>query len=92
MRKFEGEVEMIMNPPLDSAENIEITNIFQEFVRTANIKNHDCMFLSAQWVQECPWGVRFRGLFDVAKLQNTSQKDPKRNKFRPLTKETSQRN
>ena len=40
MRKFEGEVEMIMNPPLDSAENIEITNIFQEFVRTVNIKNH----------------------------------------------------
>ena len=40
LRKFEREVEMIMNPPLDSAENVEITNIFQEFVRTINIKNH----------------------------------------------------
>ena len=40
LRKFESEVEMIMNPPMDSAENVEITNIFQEFVRTINIKNH----------------------------------------------------
>ena len=45
LRKFEREVEMIMNPPLDSAENVEITNIFQEFVRTINIKNH-AYFLS----------------------------------------------
>ena len=45
LRKFESEVEMIMNPPLDSAENVEITNIFQEFVRTINIKNH-AYFLS----------------------------------------------
>ena len=29
-----------MNPSLDSAENVEIINIFQEFVRTINIKNH----------------------------------------------------
>ena len=40
LRKFQREVEMIMNPPLDSAENVEITNIFQEFVRTMNIKSH----------------------------------------------------
>ena len=40
LRKFEGEVEMIMNPPLDSAENVEINSIFQEFVRTINIKSH----------------------------------------------------
>ena len=39
-RKSEREIEMIMNPPLDCAENVEITNIFQEFVRTINIKNH----------------------------------------------------
>ena len=45
LRKFEREVEMIMNPPLDSAENVEITNIFQEFVRTINIKNY-AYFLS----------------------------------------------
>ena len=37
LRKFKREVEMIMDPPLDSAENVEITNIFQEFVRTINI-------------------------------------------------------
>ena len=46
LRKFESEVEMIMNPPLDSAKNVEITNIFQEFVKTVNIKNH-AYFLSA---------------------------------------------
>ena len=40
LRKFERKVEMIMNPSLDSAENVEIINIFQEFVRTINIKNH----------------------------------------------------
>ena len=45
LRKFEREVKMIMNPPLDSAENVEITNIFQDFVRTINIKNH-AYFLS----------------------------------------------
>ena len=45
LRKFEREVEMIMNPPLDSAENVEITNIFQELIRTINIKNH-AYFLS----------------------------------------------
>ena len=46
LRKFEREVEMIMNPPLDGAKNVEITNIFQEFVKTINIKNH-AYFLSA---------------------------------------------
>ena len=40
LRKFEREVEMIMNPLLDNAENVEITNIFREFVRTTNIKSH----------------------------------------------------
>ena len=40
MRKFEREVEMIMNPPLDIAGNVEIINIFQEFVRTIKIKNY----------------------------------------------------
>ena len=45
LRKFEREVKMIMNPPLDCAENVEISNIFQEFVRTINIKNH-AYFLS----------------------------------------------
>ena len=42
LRKFEREVEMIMNPPLDYAENVEITKILQELstVRTINIKNH----------------------------------------------------
>ena len=34
-----------MNPPLDSAENVEITNVFQEFVRTITIKSH-AYFLS----------------------------------------------
>ena len=38
------EVEMIMNLPLDSAENVEITNIFQEFVRIINIKRHAYFF------------------------------------------------
>ena len=33
---------MIMNPPLDSAENVEITIIFQWFVKTINIKSHAC--------------------------------------------------
>ena len=46
LRKFKREVEMIMNPPLDSVENIEITNIFHKFVKTINIKNH-AYFLSA---------------------------------------------
>ena len=45
LRKLEHEVEMIMNPPLDSAENVEITNVFQEFVRTITIKSH-AYFLS----------------------------------------------
>ena len=40
LRKFERKVEMIMNPPLDSAENVEITNTSHKFVRTINIKNH----------------------------------------------------
>ena len=31
---------MIMNPPLDSAENVEITNLIQEFIRIINIKDH----------------------------------------------------
>ena len=38
LRKCEREVEMIMNPPLDSAENVEITNIFQEFVREGEVQ------------------------------------------------------
>ena len=36
-----------MNPPLDIAENVEITNIFQEFGRTTNIKNHAYLCLIA---------------------------------------------
>ena len=40
LRIFEREVEMIMNPPLDSAENVEIANIIQEFIRIINIKDH----------------------------------------------------
>ena len=40
LRNVEREVEMIVNPPLDSAGNVETTIIFQEFVRTSNIKNH----------------------------------------------------
>ena len=40
LRKFEHDVKMIIKPPLDSAKNVEITNIFQEFLRTINIKNH----------------------------------------------------
>ena len=31
---------MIVNPALDSAENVDTTIISQEFVRTINIKNH----------------------------------------------------
>ena len=46
LRKFEREIEMILNRSLDSAENVEISNIFQEFVKTINIKNH-AYFLSA---------------------------------------------
>ena len=38
LRKPECEVEMIMNSPLGSAENFEITNIFQEFVRAIRLK------------------------------------------------------
>ena len=38
LRKFECEVEMIMNPRLDSAENFEITKMFQEFVRAITLK------------------------------------------------------
>ena len=33
-----------MNPPLDSAENVEITNKFEELVRNINIKNHPYFF------------------------------------------------
>ena len=43
LRKFEREVEMIVNPPLDSAENVEITNTFQEFLRTININHAYCL-------------------------------------------------
>ena len=109
LRKFEREVEMIMNPPLDYAENVEITKILQELstVRTINIKNHayclsDCRdsvneVLNRQRVNgnyffyqpTAHRDVRFKGLFDVATLQNTFQEDPKRNRFLPLTKETS---
>ena len=109
LRKFEREVEMIMNPPLDYAENVEITKILQELstVRTINIKNHayclsDCRdsvneVLNRQRVNgnyffyqpTAHRDVRFKGLFDVATLQNAFQEDPKRNRFLPLTKETS---
>ena len=40
LRKFEREVEMIMNPPLDNAQNVEINNISQKFVKTISIKKH----------------------------------------------------
>ena len=33
-----------MNPPLDSAENVEIANKFEELVRNINIKNHPYFF------------------------------------------------
>ena len=40
LRKFEREVEIILNPPFDGAENVEITKMFQEFVKTINLRNH----------------------------------------------------
>ena len=43
LRKFEREVEVIMNPPLDSAENVEITNTFQELLMTININHAYCL-------------------------------------------------
>ena len=109
LRKFEREVEMIMNPPLDYAENVEITKILQELstVRTINIKNHayclsDCRdsvneVLNRQRVNgnyffyqpTAHRAVRIKGLLDLSTLQNTFQEDPKRNRFLPLTKETS---
>ena len=38
LRKCEREIEMIMNPPLDRAENVEITNIFQAFVTEGEVQ------------------------------------------------------
>ena len=40
LRKFEREVEAILNPPVPLVENSKFNKLFQDFVKTINLKIH----------------------------------------------------
>ena len=39
LRRFEREIEEILNPPLSALEKEDMTTLFQEFVKTIDIQN-----------------------------------------------------
>ena len=40
LRKFEHEVEAILNPPVSTVENSNFHKLFRDFVKTINLKIH----------------------------------------------------
>ena len=40
LRKFEHEVEAILNPPVSTIENSNFDKLFRDFVKTINLKIH----------------------------------------------------
>ena len=40
LRKFEHEVEAILNPPVSTIENSNFHKLFRDFVKTINLKIH----------------------------------------------------